>query len=538
MSNEMGTPSKYGLENHGLRNLNMVYWTLSTPSLIEQAVARHEGVLAHEGPLVVRTGQHTGRSAKDKFIVQHKREDDDIWWGDVNVPISPEHFERLRVRVTSYMQGIDVFVQDAVAGAHPDYQLPVRIVNEHAWHNLFARNMFIRRKVQDLPDHVPEFTVIHAPGCHANPDLDGTRTESFIVVDFESRLVLIGGTSYGGEMKKSIFSVLNYMLPKKGVLPMHCSANIGKGGDTALFFGLSGTGKTTLSSDTERSLIGDDEHGWGDDGVFNFEGGCYAKTIRLDPKLEPLIWGATRRFGTILENIVLDMESRHVDYDGNSFTENTRASYPLGFLPDVAPGSRGGHPQNVFFLTADAFGVLPPISRLTPQQAMYYFISGYTAKLAGTEKGLGKEPLPDFSACFGAPFLPLHPHIYAELLKEKINKHGSNVWLVNTGWTGGPFGVGKRMHLPHTRAMVRAALRGDLDNVPTTPDAFFGLNIPESVPGVPTEVLNPRTTWDDVNAYDEQAKTLIARFEENFTKYADGSTEEVINAGPSIAKLG
>ena len=530
MANDIGIPSKFGLENHGLSNLNNIYWTLSTPALIERAIQRREGSLAHDGAIVVRTGHHTGRSANDKFLVD--RGQDDIWWGDVNRPMSVEHFERLLLRVRSYLQNQDVFVQDTTAGAHPDYKLPVRIITEHAWHNLFARNMFIDVNQEDLKDHVPEYTVIQVPHCHATPSTDGTNSETFVILDLAEKLILIGGSSYGGEIKKSIFSVLNYTLPKQGVLSMHCSANVGDQDDVALFFGLSGTGKTTLSSDPERGLIGDDEHGWGDDGVFNFEGGCYAKTIRLDPQLEPLIYNATKNFGVILENVAIDNDSHKVDFYDNTYTENTRASYSIRFIDNYVPAGRAGHPKNVFFLTADAFGVLPPISKLTPEQAMYWFISGYTSKLAGTEKGLGKEPKPDFSACFGAPFLPLHPNAYAQLLGEKIAKHDVNVWLLNTGWTGGGYGVGERMHLPYTRAMVRAALKGTLAETETMVEPFFGLQIPVSCPGVPSEMLNPRNTWSSPEAYDTQAKMLVGRFIENFKQFEDGVTEEVIAAGP------
>jgi len=442
-----------------------------------------------------------------------------VWWGKTNRPISEANFERVYARMNAYFQGRDVFVQDAVAAAHPKYRLPIRVVTENAWHSLFARNLFIRLGQDELKGHKPEFTVLHAPGFRAVPEIDGTSSDIFIIINFSRRLILIGGTSYAGEIKKSIFTVLNYLLPQRGVLPMHCSANVGKDGDVALFFGLSGTGKTTLSSDPDRALIGDDEHGWGDDGVFNFEGGCYAKVIRLRNELEPLIYQASRHFGTILENVTIDSNTRWVNFDDESYTENTRAAYPVCFLSNTVPDLRGGHPNHVFFLTADAFGVLPPISRLTPEQAMYHFISGYTSKLAGTEKGVGKEPQTTFSSCFGAPFLPLHPTTYAELLGQKVKQHDAQVWLVNTGWTGGPYGVGQRMSLPYTRAMISAVLLGQLDNVPTTIDPNFGVAVPESCPGVPSEVLNPRNTWKDPEAYDEQARKLVARFEENFVRF-------------------
>jgi phosphoenolpyruvate carboxykinase (ATP) len=509
----------------------MAYWNLSTGALIERIVARREGTLAHEGAVVVRTGHHTGRSPNDKFIVCCQEDDDKIWWGKVNKPYQPEQFDRLYKLVTSYFQGRDVFVQDATAVAHPDYKLPIRVITEDAWHSLFSRNLFVRLPVEELHNHVPEFTIIQAPGFHADAEEDGTNSEVFIILNLEKRIILIGGTSYAGEIKKSIFTTLNFLLPLKGVLSMHCSANVGKQGDVALFFGLSGTGKTTLSSDPERALIGDDEHGWGDDGVFNFEGGCYAKTINLREDLEPLIWNATRHFGTVLENVTIDTNTRRVNFDDDSLTENTRAAYPIGFLDNIVPEGRAGHPQNVFFLTADAFGVIPPIARLTPEQAMYYFISGYTSKLAGTEKGV-KEPQTTFSTCFGAPFLPLFPSVYADLLGEKIARHKVKVWLVNTGWTGGPYGVGKRIHLPYTRAMIRAALLGDLENTPMRKDPNFGFSIPERVPDVPDQLLDPRSTWADPQAYDLQASSLVAKFIENFTQFSSGVDAMIVSAGP------
>jgi phosphoenolpyruvate carboxykinase (ATP) len=533
MTNQMGIPSNYGLENHRLTNLRMIYWTLSTPPLIEYIVARREGILSTYGGVIVRTGHHTGRSANDKFTVLDDVTGDHIWWGTVNKSISREDFERLFILMTAYFQGRDVFVQDVIAGAHPDYSMPVRIVTSTAWHSLFARNMFIRLKYEDHAAHVPQFLVMHAPGFHANPEEVGTNSEAFIVVNFERRIVLIGGTSYAGEIKKSIFTVLNYYLPQRHILPMHCSANIGPKGDTAIFFGLSGTGKTTLSSDPTRNMIGDDEHGWANDGVFNFEGGCYAKTIRLSEELEPQIFAATRNFGTILENVGIDSNTRLVDFDDATFTENTRASYPLKAIPGVILDGKGGHPENIFFLTADAFGVMPPIAKLTPEQAMYHFISGYTSKLAGTEKGLGSEPQATFSACFGAPFLPLHPKVYTEMLGSKIKKHKSKVWLVNTGWTGGPFGVGERINLPYTRAMISAALEGKLDKEPYRTDPIFGLHVPEKCPGVPDEVLDPRGTWADSDEYDHKAKELANRFHGNFEQFAADVDPSVLEGGPN-----
>lgn len=532
MSNVMGIPSKFGLDHHGLRNLNMEYWTLTTPALIERVVSRREGILAHEGAVVVRTGHHTGRAPNDKFIVNNGEASDKVWWGKINHPLAKEQYERLYLRMTAYFQGRDVFVQDTSVAAHPDYRLPIRVVTENAWHSLFSRDLFIRLPVDQLPEHVPQFTILQAPGFRAIPEIDGTRSDIFIVINFTERMVLIGGTSYAGEIKKSVFSILNYLLPQKGVLPMHCSATVGAQGDAALLFGLSGTGKTTLSSDPERALIGDDEHGWGEDGVFNFEGGCYAKVIHLEKELEPVIWAATRRFGTIMENVNIDSMSRRMDFDDAGYTENTRAAYPLGFVQNSDPSGRAGHPQNVFFLTADAFGVMPPIARLTVEQAMYYFLSGYTSKLAGTEKGLGSEPQATFSTCFGAPFMPLHPKVYAELLGQQLRRNGTQVWLVNTGWTGGPYGVGRRMPLPHTRAMVKAAIHGQLNDVPMRQDPNFGFQVPQACQEVPAELLDPRLTWQNPMAYDTQVKALVASFGENFTQFEGQVPGEVSTAGP------
>ena len=532
-ANKMGMPSNFGVELQGMRNLNMSYWNLTTSALVERIVSRREGFVAHEGAVVVRTGNHTGRAPNDKFIVCCQEDHDHIWWGKVNKEFSPEKFDRLYTLMTSYYQGRDIFIQDTTACAHPDYRLPIRVITETAWHNLFARNLFIRLQPEEMANHVPEFTILQAPGFHADPEVDGTNSEVFIILNLEKRVILIGGTSYAGEIKKSIFTTLNYLLPLKGVLSMHCSANVGKTGDTALFFGLSGTGKTTLSSEPDRALIGDDEHGWGDDGVFNFEGGCYAKTINLREELEPLIWKATRHFGTILENVTIDQYSRRVNFDDDSLTENTRAAYPIGFLDNIIPDGRGKHPSNIFFLTADAFGVVPPISRLTPEQAMYYFLSGYTSKLAGTEKGI-KEPQTTFSTCFGAPFLPLFPTVYANLLGEKIARHKVNVWLVNTGWTGGAYGTGSRIRLPLTRAMIHAVLEGKLEGSPMHIDPFFGLAIPEWVPDVPSEVLNPRQTWANPDEYDRQARLLVGKFQSNFTQFLGQVPVEVANSGPIL----
>ncbi|MDP8206662.1 MAG: phosphoenolpyruvate carboxykinase (ATP) [Candidatus Electryonea clarkiae] len=521
---------KHGLEYLGLTNLGTIYWNPSTPFLYEQAIRRREGYLAHHGPLVVRTGHYTGRSPNDRFIVDDSYSHDKVDWGPDNVPFPQDKFEMLFRRLQAYVQGRDLFVQDVHSGADMDYRLPVRVINEFAWQNLFARNLF-RQPHDPGHRHDAAFTVLGMPNFKAIPEFDGTNSEAFVVLSFERKLVLIGGTAYAGEMKKSMFSAMNLILPGEDVLPMHCSANVGPNGDCALFFGLSGTGKTTLSADQSRQLIGDDEHGWSPNGVFNFEGGCYAKVIKLSHEAEPEIHETTRRFGTILENVGFDIDTRRVDlYDG-SLTENTRAAYPLGHIPNVKEDSMGPHPKNVIFLTADAFGVLPPISKLTPEQAMYHFMSGYTAKLAGTERGV-TEPKATFSACFGSPFMTLSPTVYAELLGKKLHEQKSNVWLVNTGWTGGPFGVGHRMEIKYTRIMVNAALDGKLDNVPTRQEKIFGLHIPESVPGVPAKVLDPKMTWDDKGAYDIKAGELAELFHKNFKAFAAKSTPEVIDAGP------
>lgn len=526
----------FDLGKHGIKNAKTVYWNLPESTLIEESLRRGESRLAPHGPLVVTTGDHTGRSPNDKFVVKEPSSQHNIWWGKVNRPISSEKFAQVQSKVLAYMQNRDLFVFDGYAGADERYRMPVRIITAYAWHNLFARNMFIREHNKSKLAHfVPEFTVIDMPLLHADPANDDTNSSTFILMDFSKKLVLIGGTEYGGEIKKSIFTALNYYLPARDVMPMHCSANYGTDkDDVALFFGLSGTGKTTLSNDPERTLIGDDEHGWGADGVFNFEGGCYAKVIRLDQEGEPEIYATTKNFGTILENVVLDTNNGTIDLDDARYTENTRSSYPITQLNNVDETGLGGHPKNVIFLTADAFGVLPPISKLTKEQAMYHFLSGYTAKVAGTERGV-TDPIPNFSACFGAPFMPQHPGVYAEMLGKRIDEHKANVWLVNTGWTGGLFGVGKRMKLAHTRRMVDAAINGELDKVATTTEPFFGLAIPNKVEGVPADVLNPRTTWADKSAYDAQATKLVGMFIENFKQFEDGVSPEVIAAGPSKA---
>ena len=526
---------KQVLKNIGLKKLDAIYWNLSTPALIEASVRRRESHLAHHGALVVRTGAYTGRAANDKFIVDEPSSTEKIWWGEVNQSISEEKFDTLYRRACTFLEGEEIFVQDCLAGADPKHEMAVRIITQKAWHNLFARNMFLRPTNfdRDIEANEPQFTVLHVPEFHATPETDGTNSEAFIMIHFGKRIVLIGGTSYGGEIKKSIFTVMNYLLPQKGVMAMHASANMGEKEDVAIFFGLSGTGKTTLSADPERKLIGDDETGWDDDGVFNFEGGCYAKVIRLSAEKEPEIYATTRRFGTILENVHLDIDTRHLDLDDQRYTENTRAAYPVTHIPNAIYPGIGGHPTQVIMLTADAFGVLPPISRLTKEQAMYHFISGYTAKVAGTETGI-TEPTPTFSACFGAPFMALHPAVYAELLGEHIQHDHVHCWLINTGWTGGSYGTGERIHLPHTRAMLNAAMNGELDDIPMRRDPIFHLDIPESCPGVPTEMLQPANTWSDQQAYEATARKLAAAFRENFKKYADMVSPAVRESGPGI----
>jgi phosphoenolpyruvate carboxykinase (ATP) len=524
-----------GLELHGITNVARVYWNLSVPALYEEAVHRREALISAQGPLVCRTGQHTGRSPNDKFIVREPSSADSVWWSKVNRPIEARHFDALHQRLLNYVEGRELFVQDCYAGADPRYRLKVRIITEQAWHSLFARHMFIDvPETVGMPGETPEFTVIDTPGLHAEPSVHGTNSEVFILLNFARRLVLIGGTSYAGEIKKSIFTVMNYLLPLRNVLSMHCSANVGAAGDVALFFGLSGTGKTTLSSDPDRNLIGDDEHGWGDDGVFNIEGGCYAKMIRLSEEAEPQIYSTTRRFGTVLENVKMDANTRTLDLNDDSLTENTRGAYPLEYIDNWVPSGQAGHPRNIVMLTADAFGVLPPIARLSPAGAMYHFLSGYTAKVAGTEKGV-TEPKATFSTCFGAPFMVLHPTVYARFLGEKIARHDVKVWLVNTGWTGGPYGTGSRMKIAYTRAMIRAALAGELEGVPYKTDPRFNLAVPTAVPGVPSEVLEPRSTWKDAAAYDEQARRLAGMFAENFKTFEADAAPDVRAAGPQRA---
>ncbi|MGH7604391.1 MAG: phosphoenolpyruvate carboxykinase (ATP) [Gemmatimonadaceae bacterium] len=520
-----------GLARQGLSPRGEVHWNFIAPELLKAAARRDEGEFAEMGPFVGVTTPHTGRSPNDKFVVKQSTSEKEIDWGRVNQPVAPAKYQTLLNDLRSYLNDApELFVEDLYCGADPAYRLSVRYISPNAWHMAFVRNMFIRPSHDELPTFDPNFTVLHAPEFQADPERHGTRTSTFIALNLEKRTILIGGTRYAGELKKTMFTVMNYLLPKQGVLPMHCSANLGKAGDTALFFGLSGTGKTTLSADPNRGLIGDDEHGWSEHGIFNFEGGCYAKVINLSPESEPDIYRTTQMFGTILENVVLDPVTKKVRFADHSITENTRASYPLHYIRNHVEGGRGGHPRNVMFLTADAFGVLPPIAKLTAEQAMYYFLSGYTAKVAGTERGV-LEPQPTFSACFGAAFLMWHPTKYARMLGKLLHEHRSTVWLINTGWSGGPYGIGKRMKLSHTRAMVQALLAGKLDNVTTEKEPSFGLEIPTEVDGVPSKVLNPRATWTDPAAYDAQARKLATMFRDNFEKFGsvDSATK---NAGP------
>lgn len=518
----------------GIKNILDVYYNLATSALYERAICRREGMLAHLGPLVVRTGQHTGRSPNDKFIVKEKTSEDKIWWGKVNRSVDESKFDGLYKKMIAYIQNKDIYVQDCYAGTDPNYKLPIRIITESAWHSLFARNMFVQiHNEKELESLKPEFTIIQMPSLHSEPSDDGTNSNVFVIVNFEKRIVLIGGTSYAGEIKKSVFTILNYLNPLRGVMSMHCSANVGEDDkDVALLFGLSGTGKTTLSADPTRKLIGDDEHGWSDAGVFNYEGGCYAKVINLSKEAEPDIYETTRMYGTILENVAFDTQSRMLDLNDSSLTENTRAAYPITHIDNIVESGMAGHPKNIIMLTADAFGVLPPIAKLTTEQAMYHFLSGYTAKVAGTEKGV-TEPKATFSTCFGAPFMPLHPSVYSNLLGDKIKKHNVTCWLINTGWSGGPYGTGKRISIKYTRAMLSAALNGELDNIDYTTDPIFGLNVPNEVPNVPVEVLNPKNTWDDKGKYDESAKKLAKMFHDNFKDFEEYVNDKVKNSGPT-----
>lgn len=505
---------------------------LPVEQLTDIAIRRGEGRLTDQGAFVATTGAFTGRSPKDKYVVQEASVQDQIDWGKVNQPISPEAFDSLYERMMKYLETKEeLFAFHGFAGADPEYRLPIRVVNEFAWHNLFATQLFIRPTAEEMVNHEPQFTVIDAPGFKADPVKDGTQSETFIMLSFEKRMVLIGGTEYAGEIKKSIFTVMNYLMPQQDVFPMHCSANVGEAGDVALFFGLSGTGKTTLSADPLRQLIGDDEHGWSDKGVFNFEGGCYAKCIKLSKENEPQIWNAIQS-GAVLENVEIDPVTGKADYDSSRYTENTRAAYPVEYIPNAKIPGVGGHPKTIVFLTADAFGVLPPIAKLTKEQAMYHFLSGYTSKLAGTERGV-TEPEATFSTCFGAPFLPLRPQVYAEMLGQKMSEHDTHVFLVNTGWSGGGYGVGQRMKLSYTRAMVTAALNGDLNHVAYQQDPIFGLSLPVTCPNVPDRVLNPRNTWSHPEEYDQQAMKLASLFQNNFTKF-EGVSQEIQAASPKI----
>jgi phosphoenolpyruvate carboxykinase (ATP) len=528
--------SDYGLETIGLTNLHKAYWNLPTEALYEEIIFRGEASLSSMGPIVVNTGKHTARAASDKFIVRESTSEENVWWGQYNRPLSPEKFDVLFARLQGYLQGRDLFIQDCFGGADPDYRLPVRIVTEYAWHSLFARNMFIKPQTADeYRRHVPEFTVIAAPGFKSFPQIDQTPTETFIVINFAQKLCIIGNTEYAGEIKKSVFTLLNYLLPlQDGVMTMHCSANAGEDGAVALFFGLSGTGKTTLSADPARGLIGDDEHGWSDNGVFNFEDGCYAKVIELSPVAEPQIFACTRRFGTILENVVVDPVTRAIDLDDPTITENTRASYPLDYIENAILEKRGGHPKNVIFLTCDASGVLPPIARLTMEQSMYHFISGYTSKIAGTEIGLRDEPEITFSACFGGPFMVHRPAFYADLLRRKIERYDVKCWLVNTGWVGGPYGVGKRISIRHTRNLLNAVLNGSLNGVEYYVDPVFGFEVPKTCPEVPEDVMYPARSWHKEEEYWKKYRQLASRFIDNMKKFEADTPQEVVIAGPKI----
>lgn len=523
----MPEKSKFGIEELGIKNAGTVYWNLNTPTLYEHIIKRGEGLVCHLGPVAVRTGSYTGRLPKDRFIVKEKISDEKIWWGKYNQAFDEEKFNLLFLRVLAYIQGRDLYVQDCYAGAHERFSLPIRVITECAWHSFFGRNMFVRPKWLNYSDHKPEFTVLQLPNFKANPEFDGTPSEAFIILNFSRKLVLIGGTAYAGEIKKSIFSVLNYFLPQMNVLSMHCSANIGENLDTALYFGLSGTGKTTLSSDPERFLIGDDEHGWCEEGIFNFEGGCYAKLIRLDKEKEPEIYQTTRRFGTLLENVSVNFENRRIDLNDGTLTENTRCAYPLTHMPKVSKENINPHPKNIFFLTLDANGIIPPISKLTPLEAKYYFLLGYTSKVAGTEKGLGTSPQETFSPCFGAPFMTLKPSVYAKLLKEKIEKYDANCWLVNTGWVKGPFGVGERISIPYSRLLIKAALEGKFKDEDLLEDPIFGFKVPKEFKDIPQDILNPEKGWEDKKEYEKKAIELANKFKENFKEYENEVSEKV-----------
>jgi phosphoenolpyruvate carboxykinase (ATP) len=531
--------SEYGLQNHGLVHLDRVYWNLPTPALYEEAVFRNEGKIVNGGALQVFTGKWTARAANEKYFVKEPTTDDKIDWGKNNRPLSPEKFDGIFSRLQAFLQGEELFVQDVYAGADPDYQMPIRIITDTAWQSLFARNMFMTlNTLEKHKTHIPDFTVIASPSFKLDPRIDGTNSETAIVIDFSKRLAIVANTQYAGEIKKSIFTIMNFLMPLQDIMSMHCSANVGKNNDVALFFGLSGTGKTTLSADPNRRLIGDDEHAWSDQGIYNYEGGCYAKVIRLSAENEPEIYACTRRFGTILENVVFDPTSRKIDLDDDQVTENTRASYPLDFIPNAIPEKMvKAHPKNVIFLTCDAQGVMPPIARLDMDQAIYHFISGYTSKIAGTELGLGIEPEIAFSACFGAPFMVHHPYFYADLLKRKIENHDAKVWLVNTGWVGGKFGVGKRISIRHTRNMLNAVLDGELDHVKFRKDKVFNFDIPITCPNVPEDVLDPSNAWGNKNEYWMKYDALASRYIENFKIFIEGCPEQIVNAGPKRINL-
>jgi phosphoenolpyruvate carboxykinase (ATP) len=529
------TDTAHGLSRHGFRNLKAVNWNLSAPALYEEAVRRGEGQVAKNGPLVVRTGIHTGRSAGDKFVVRDASTENTVWW-DNNKSMTPAQFDTLYADMMAHAEGHELFAKDLFGGADLTHRISVRIVTEYAWHSLFVHQLLIRPTAEELKGFDPEFAIIDLPSFVADPKKHGCISETVIAVNFAKKLILIGGTSYAGEMKKSVFTIMNYLLPAKRVMSMHCSANVGANGESAIFFGLSGTGKTTLSADASRTLVGDDEHGWSENGIFNIEGGCYAKVIKLSREAEPEIYSTTERFGTVLENVVMNAATRELDLNDATYAENTRAAYPIDYIPNASATGRAGHPKNVIMLTADAFGVLPPIARLTPSQAMYHFLSGFTAKVAGTEKGLGKEPQPTFSTCFGAPFMPRHPSEYGNLLRDLIANHGADCWLVNTGWTGGAFGTGSRMPIKATRALLNAALDGSLANVEMRIDPHFKFRVPVSVPGVDAKILNPRDTWADKAAYDAQAQKLARMFCENFKKFEAHVGQDVLAAAPELAE--
>ncbi len=531
--NQLGVyRSHFGLESLDLQ-ASTAYWNIGAARLVERAIESGEGRLTDRGALVVRTGQFTGRSPKDKYIVRDATTENTVAWGSVNQPMSSEHFKDIWERVLGFLQDKDIIVEDLIGGADPEYSLPIRVVTLRAWHALFARQLFIRPQPEDLPNHNPEFTLVFVPDFEVNPKTDGTRSETAIIINFTRKLVLIAGTCYAGEMKKSVFTLLNYLLPEKNVLPMHCSANVGDHGRAALFFGLSGTGKTTLSADRDRRLVGDDEHGWSERGLFNFEGGCYAKCIRLSKEAEPQIYNAIR-YGVVLENVKMDLETRLIDFDSDEYTENTRAAYRIDYIDGAVIPGMCGQPNDVVFLTADAFGVMPPISKLTPEQAMYHFLNGYTARVAGTERGLGSEPQATFSACFGEPFLPRDPLVYAKLLGEKLRTHNASVWLINTGWTAGKYGVGHRMSLAYTRAIVHAAIEGGLAHVPCKPHPVFRVLVPEYCPGVASEILDPRSSWADKEAYDHTARDLASRFQANFKQKFSSVGADILAAGPVV----